>query len=165
MDEAAIGQAPMVHRVVATVPHKVRAECKGMAAAKTVTVGHNDRAEVELRVASFSKNDLWAAQNRLTSSKRLDLMGMGGSAALFVGSAVSLGTSNKAYAAAADISGAKDAGAYESYRSQGASHRMTAIGLGVVGTGLLSATVWHKLTRTKKKSSEVKYIQSQLGER
>jgi hypothetical protein len=163
VDGKSIGQAPMVHQVVATVPHKVRAECKGMAAAQTATVAHDGRTPVNLKVANFSMADLRTTQGRLKSSKQLDMAGMAGSAGLFIVSGVSFGTSSKAYAAAAQITGAGQNADYDTLRAQGASARMTGIGLAVVGTGLLSATIWHKLKKTKKKAAEVEYVSGQLG--
>jgi hypothetical protein len=163
VDGKPIGQAPMVHQVVATVPHKIRAECKGMAAARTATVAHDGRASVDLRVANFSMADLRAAKGRWGTSKKLDLAGFAGTAGLLLGSGVSLGTSSNAYAAAEQITGSGQLEQYEALRAQGASMRLSGIGLGVVGTGLLTATIWHKLTRTKKKAAEVEYVSGQLG--
>jgi hypothetical protein len=162
VDDEAIGSSPLIHQVVATVPHVVTASCKGMNATRRLTVAHNKRIEVQLKVQTFSMTDLRQARSGLKSAKTLDTLGFVGTGGLLTGSIISLSSSSSAYQQADDITGTSNSSNYESLRSQGASLQTTGLVLGGAAVGILSATLWHKLVKTKARRAKVVYIEGQM---
>jgi hypothetical protein len=161
LDGTPVGRAPLVRQVVATVPHKLHADCDGMAAGRDFTVGHNERVDLELKVANFSARDVVLATKDLEASQSKDFLGMLGSGALGLGSLGGFIASQAKFSASLDLNSAADLDQYSSLRTQGQTMRIVGIGLGAAGIGILYKTIRHKNTTTRKKAAQLEYIMTQ----
>jgi len=161
LDGTPLGRAPLVRQVVATVPHKLHADCDGMAAGRNFTVNHNERIDLELMVANFSARDLTLARKDLAASQSKDSLGMWGSGALGLGSLGGIIAAQAKFSASLDLNSVGDLDQYNSLRTQGQTMRIVGFGLGVAGIGLLYKTIRHKNTTTRKKAAQLEYIMTQ----
>ena len=157
VDGESVGSPPYLGKQLA-IRHKIRAVCNGMQGSASVDVRHNERSEIEVPIAMFTKEDLRTARADYGKSVAIDFLGGGLSAAFGIGAMLQFDLASRASQQASLITNANRASLYQAYITEAKQAQQAGIGLSVVATSLASGAVWHWMKKTQERKAEVERI-------
>jgi hypothetical protein len=143
------------------VEHTIKVDCDGRTGIKTVAVPHNGEVEIPITVESFGRVHLAEARSKYRTSRNLDYAAWGvGGAGVIVGS-------NFLYKMAVNFSMAEVANQgidFQGARALGRSQRTMGLFLTTLGTGLVTAGIYHRRKVTASRQKRLKYVLKMVPE-
>jgi hypothetical protein len=152
-----------MRRQVVAITHDLYVECMGMKARQQVEIRHNERTEIEVRLATFSRQELLTAQSHAQRAQRLDRIGLAATVASGGFAALQFVRANNSFNEALAIDDTGVSGSYEVLWEQGTSHRQSAFILSSVTVSSLVFSAVHRAWVTKRLKAEVEHMEEVMN--